>query len=347
MRSCPKCKTELEQFELSCHKCGQAVSDVIAPYISDIAPSKEELSESYFSWMSRGKDCIENGNLDEACNALREAIKRSRVLEEPQEKEIDARKALAEVLEKLGKNPEAADQYRIMAQESNSRPLTDHWLKKSQDLLASSSVAFDELFKKEEFRALLDEEIRYVPLYCSGCRRLLAEAEVYGFRRGLAASARCWCGTDSRPVAKLDGRHIVAYESGQALSSGQRARAIQIAAAELPGGKKLSTACLLALSTGWCGGHKFYVGESVAGWIYLFWFWTFVPFLLSLYEALVLSQMSIVTFNMTYNLDVILLQILPPEELNSPAKLDVFSLELGESPDRSEVAKNGPGRKEM
>ncbi len=348
MRSCTKCKTDLEPFETNCHKCGLAVSGVSsALVVSDIAPSREELSESYFSWMARGKECIEAGNLEESCNALREAIKRSRVLEEPQEKEIEARRLLAEALEKLGKAPEAADQYRIIAQEATSRPLKDHWLKKSQDLLASSSVSFDELFRKEEFRALLDEEVRYVPLYCSGCKRLFAEAEVYGFRRAAGPDVRCWCGTEARPVAKQDGRHIAAYESGQAISSGQRARAIQVAGTELPSGKKRATACLLAVTTGWCGGHKFYVGENVAGWIYLFFFPTFVPLLLSLYEALVLSQMSVVTFNMAYNLDVILSQILPPEEQGNPAKLDVFSLELGESPETPEVAQNGTSRKEM
>ncbi|MBX9719937.1 MAG: hypothetical protein K2X81_00955, partial [Candidatus Obscuribacterales bacterium] len=227
MRSCPKCTTELEPFEVSCHKCGHATSSAPAPLVANIAPSREELSESYQSWLSRGKECLEAGNLEEASNALREAVKRSRVLEDPQEKEIEARKMLGETLEKLGKAPEAADQYRIIAQEANSRLLKDHWLKKSQDLLASSSVSFDELFKQEDFRALLDEEVRYVPLYCSGCKRLLAEAEVYGFRRGLASDVRCWCGTEGRPLAKIDGRHHAAYESGQTLSKGQRAKAIQ------------------------------------------------------------------------------------------------------------------------
>lgn len=348
MKSCTKCKTELEQFELSCHQCGLSVSNESAPVVSDIAPSKEELSESYQSWLNRGKECLKSGSLEEASNALREAIRRSRVLEDPLEKEIEARKFLAETLEQLGKNPEAADQYRIIAQEASTPPLREHWLKKSQDLLAAgSSVAFDELFKQEDFRPLLDEEMRYVPLYCSGCKRLLAEAEVYGFRRGLGQDVRCWCGKEARPLAKEDGRHAAAFEIGQTLSSSQRARAIKIAGVELPKGKKRSLACALAIAGGWCGVHKFYLGEQVAGWIYLFWFWTLVPLLLSFYEALILSQMSLVTFNMTYNLDIILSQILP-EETTAPAKTDVFSLDLGEgSSEIQEVAQNGTGRKEM
>lgn len=331
MKPCPECKSELEPFEIICHSCGQKVSKEIALTVKDNVLPKEELSESYLSWLERGKDCLAKNNLEEACIALREAVIRSRLPDASLESEIETRKLLAEVLEKLGKVPEAAEQYRFMAQEATTPPLREHWLKKSQDLLASSSVAFDELFKKVEFRPLLDEEVRYVPLYCSGCRRLLAEAEVYGFRRGLGTNVHCWCGINSRPVARLDARHIAALQSGLAMSSNQRARAIQIAGTELNQAKKRSTACLLALATGWCGGHKFYLGETVAGWIYLFWFWTLVPLLLSLYEALILSQMTLVTFNMTYNLDVILSQILP-EGQYAPAKLDVFSLESGEGP---------------
>ena len=343
MKSCLECKASLEPFELTCHKCGKPVSNESALAISDIAPSREELNESFQSWLNRGKECLACNNLEEACNALREAIKRSRVLDEPQDNEIESRKLLAEALEKLGKAPEAADQYRIIAQEASSPPLREHWLKKSQDLLASTTVSFDEFFKKEEFRPLLNEEVRYVPLYCGGCHRLLAEAEVYGFRRGLGSEVRCWCGTNARPVAKLDGRHQTAFQTGKAVSSGQRARAIQIAGKELPNAKTRSTACFLAVATGWCGGHKFYLGERVAGWIYLFWFWTLVPFLLSLYEALVLSQMSLVTFNMMYNLDIILAQIIP-EEQASAAKLDVFSLDLGEQEETAEeVVQKRPG----
>lgn len=337
----------MEPFEISCHNCGRASSSsVSAPAISRIAPSKDELSESYRNWLERGKECLESNALEEACNALREAVKRSRVVDEPQEKEIESRKLLAEALEKLGKVPEAADQYRIIAQESTSLPLREHWLKKSQDLLASSTVAFDELFKREEFRPLLDEELRYVPLYCSGCKRLLGEAEVYGFRRGLGSEVRCWCGVDSRPLAKDDGKHNLALETGKAILSSQRAKAIQVAGIELDGGKKRSTACMLALATGWCGGHKFYLGETVAGWIYVFWFWTFIPLLLSLYEALILSQMTMVSFNMTYNLEVVLSQILPKEQ-TAPAKQDEFSLEAGEESQTQEVANNGIGRKEV
>lgn len=330
MKQCPKCKAEWEQLEPSCHACGAVISGEV-PMIHRSPPSKAELEEAYKNWLARGLEFQKAGNLEESSNALREAVKRSRVLSDPVEKEIAARKLLAEVLEKLGKIPEAADQFRIISQECATPGLREHWLKKSQDLLASSHLPFDDLFRKEDFRPFLEEELRYVPLYCSGCKRLFTEAETFGVRRQFNDTVRCWCGVDDKPIAKDDAKHSVALEQGKAMSSGQRAKAIYIAGAELAAGKKQSTACMLALTLGWCGGHKFYLGEIVAGWIYLLWFWTLVPLLLSLYEAMLLSQMSLTTFNMTYNLDVILLKILAPEEKSDSDKSDVFSLELSET----------------
>lgn len=332
MKQCPQCKSECELSEKSCRSCGASTLSEHTHLLHNSPPSKEDLAESYQNWIDRGIEWQKCGNLEEASNALREAVKRSRLLPDPVEKEIAARKMLGEVLERLGKIPEAADQYRIISQESNTAGLREHWLKKSQDLLASSHLPFDELFKKEDFRPFVDEELRYVPLYCSGCKRLFTESETFSVRRKLDAAVKCWCGVEDKPIAKDDAKHSVALERGKAMSSGQRAKAIYIAGSELASGKKQATACALALTLGWCGGHKFYLGEIVAGWIYLLWFWTLVPLLLSLYEAMLLSQMSQTTFNMTYNLDVILLKILSPEEKNDGTdKSDVFSLELGET----------------
>lgn len=52
------------------------------------------------------------------------------------------------------------------------------------------------------------------------------------------------------------------------------------------GDKKRKTAILLALFFGWVGVHRFYLGQPVRGAIYLLFFWTFIPFLLSLIDAL-------------------------------------------------------------
>jgi TM2 domain-containing membrane protein YozV len=336
MNSCPKCSSALESWEISCHSCGIAILSEVPPQISDVAPAKAELEEAYKSWLDQGKSALAKGDYEEACNCLREAVKRSRPLDEASSKEIAARQALAEGLEALNKLQEAADQYRIIAQEQPSEDLREIWLKKSQDLVASSSMLpYELLFQKEEFRALRDDEVRVVPLYCAGCTRLLAEAEVYGFRRGLSASVRCWCGTEARPMAKQDAKHSRALAEASGPARGQRARAIAVASKTLEGGKKKGTAAMLAMFTGWMGGHKFYLGETTAGAIYLLWFWTFIPFLISLYEAIVLLEMSMTTFNMTYNIELVLALVEPPEAQAESDKMDVFSMEI--TPDDSTV----------
>jgi TM2 domain-containing membrane protein YozV len=315
-------------WQTNCHSCGVALLPEKPPQVSDIAPAKTELEEAYRSWLDRGKKALAEGDYEEACNCLREAVKRSRPLDEAGPKEIAARQALAEGLERLNKMQEAADQYRIIAQEQPSEELKEIWLKKSEDLVASSStLPYELLFQKEEFRALREDEVRLVPLYCAGCTRLLAEAEVYAFRRGAAQSVRCWCGTDARPMAKQDAKHSQALEDAKSSAGGQRARAIAVASKELEGGKKKSTAALLALLTGAVGGHKFYLGEATAGTIYLMWCWTFIPFLISLWEAIVLLEMSRTTFNMTYNIDMVLALVEPTEE-RSDSKIDLFRVDM-------------------
>ncbi len=297
--------------------------------MADTAPSKIELEESYKICMQRGKAALHASDLEEAVTSLREAVKRSRILDDAESREIEARKLLGQALEKQSKIPEAADQYRIISQITSDEILSEVWLKKSQDLVASSNLSFDRLFRREDFRPLLEEEVRYVPLYCSGCKRLLAEAEVFGFRRGFSDTVQCWCGIYDRPMAKADATHARSLEEAHILR-GQRSRAIEAAGRELPEGKNRVTACILAVTLGIVGSHKFYLGDRVLGWIYLTWSWTLVPFLLSMYEAFVLWHMSQVSFNMTYNLDLVLRDILP-EDTDRQAKLDVFSLGLAES----------------
>jgi TM2 domain-containing membrane protein YozV len=333
MRTCEECGSPLEPFEAACHGCGKPQSmepgEAAVPTpvtVADVAPAKPELEEAYSSWFNQGAAALQGGNWEEACNCLREAIKRSRALDEATLKEIAARQALAQALEKLNKLPEAADQYRIISQETADRRLKDAWLKKSQDLVASSSsLPFDLLFQKEEFRMLQDEEVKCVPLYCVGCKRLLAEAEVYGLRKGLTSSVRCWCGTEGRPLAKQDAKHSRALQEARTQTGPRRIQAVQVASRSLPGGRNKTVAGLLALTVGWLGIHKFYLGEHVLGLIYLLWSWTFIPLLISIYEAIMLFEMSTVTFNMTYNIELVLART-EPEDTRAP-KMDVFRME--------------------
>lgn len=302
--------------------------------VSNMAPSKNELEEAFKAWLERGRSSLEAGDYEDASSSLREAVKRSRILDEAELREMDARKLLGQALEGQGKAAEAADQYRIISQITSDEILREVWLKKSQDLVASSNLTFDRLFRREDFRALLEDEVRFVPLYCGGCKRLMSEAEVYTFRRGFAETVQCWCGIVDRPVAKVDHHHHRSLE--EARGRGQRSRAIEVANREFPGGKKRDTACLLALTLGFVGAHKFYLGDRVLGWIYVLWCWTLIPLLLALYEAAVMWHMTNISFNMTYNLDLVLKEI-SPNDSEPQSRLDVFSLGSGESEPRQEV----------
>lgn len=59
-----------------------------------------------------------------------------------------------------------------------------------------------------------------------------------------------------------------------------------------PNGKNKVTAALLAFFLGGVGVHKFYLGETALGILYLLFFWTFIPALVSCVDIIVLLTMS-------------------------------------------------------
>ncbi|UBF25741.1 NINE protein [Kovacikia minuta CCNUW1] len=65
--------------------------------------------------------------------------------------------------------------------------------------------------------------------------------------------------------------------------------------------KSRTTAGLLALFLGGLGVHKFYLGEGGKGVLYLVFFWTYVPAIIALVEAIILFSMSDTDFNAKYN----------------------------------------------
>ncbi|MEH2449643.1 MAG: NINE protein [Nostoc sp.] len=65
--------------------------------------------------------------------------------------------------------------------------------------------------------------------------------------------------------------------------------------------KTKSTAILLCFFCGWVGIHKFYLGQNVAGILYLLFSWTFIPGLIAFVEFFVLIFMSDAEFNTKYN----------------------------------------------
>lgn len=62
-----------------------------------------------------------------------------------------------------------------------------------------------------------------------------------------------------------------------------------------------TVAALLAFFVGAFGFHKFYLGESMAGVMYLIFSWTFIPGILAFFECIGLLMMSEESFNARYN----------------------------------------------
>lgn len=50
-------------------------------------------------------------------------------------------------------------------------------------------------------------------------------------------------------------------------------------------GKSRTTAAVLAILTGWFGGHKFYLGETSKGVLYLVFLWTMIPAVVGVYHG--------------------------------------------------------------
>ncbi|ABL00593.1 NINE protein [Pelobacter propionicus] len=67
-----------------------------------------------------------------------------------------------------------------------------------------------------------------------------------------------------------------------------------------PNGKSKLAAILFALFLGGFGIHKFYLGRSGAGILYLLFCWTFIPALLGFIDAILLLIMSDDDFNRKY-----------------------------------------------
>lgn len=65
--------------------------------------------------------------------------------------------------------------------------------------------------------------------------------------------------------------------------------------------KTKSTAIILCFFGGWLGIHKFYLGQNVAGILYLLFFWTCIPSLIAFVDFFILVFMPDTEFNTKYN----------------------------------------------
>lgn len=65
--------------------------------------------------------------------------------------------------------------------------------------------------------------------------------------------------------------------------------------------KSKTTAIVLALLLGSLGIHRFYLGQTGLGILYLVFCWTFIPALVAFVDFILLLVMSDETFNQKYN----------------------------------------------
>ncbi|HWO17322.1 MAG TPA: NINE protein [Kofleriaceae bacterium] len=65
--------------------------------------------------------------------------------------------------------------------------------------------------------------------------------------------------------------------------------------------KDKTTAGVLALLLGGVGAHKFYLGQTGAGIVYLLFCWTLIPGIIALVEGISLLTMNQMTFDMRFN----------------------------------------------
>jgi len=65
--------------------------------------------------------------------------------------------------------------------------------------------------------------------------------------------------------------------------------------------KDKSTAGILALFLGGLGVHKFYLGRTGQGFLYLIFCWTFIPLFISFIEAIIYFTQSKYAFDKKYN----------------------------------------------
>ena len=350
---CPRCGTDLEPWQLACHQCGSIVSKQIAPTVVADKRDEERALASFSDWFKNGSAALEAGDYSSAQISFAEALTRVKGQENNHDREVLVRKQLARALEKLEKRAEASEQYVILSKlTAHSR---DEFEKRASALSRSTADMMARVLAGVHYRNPEGKETRLVPLYCSRCRMLLVEAEVYGFRNGKNENVRCFCGYEGRPLVRVDAKHLRALKEAPLMKS-QRARLLQAAAGVLPGAHKKDTAMALALLLGWCGAHRFYLGERAGGIPYIVWLLTLfclsvwwqmhgwfvpvwigliIPFSVALFDAISYAQMSRVTFNLTYNIERVLAE-LPADEQAPALHTEVFSMEPGEQPIASE-----------
>jgi hypothetical protein len=348
--ACPQCHTMLESWQPQCHNCGREFSHGLEPDAIDVPVSAEQIQQSFADWFTQGAALYKAGLFSQAQNCFNEALVRAKGMDNAVEREIEVRKNLARTLQKLDKNTEAAEQYMILS--TLLGPAKKEYEQQAKDISRSAVDVLASINQTPVFRDATGKELRLVPLYCANCKQLLGEAEVYGCRNGMTKEVRCLCGFEGVPIVRIDAKHLRALKDEPTLRL-LRSRLLDVASDPLPAARRRGVAIAYAICLGWCGAHKFYLGETFYGAVYAVWFafsWlliflhlpggfdfgvcllSFLPWVASLFQAVHIGQMSRVSFNLTYNIESVLAR-LPQEENHFDSSTDVFSMEKGEEAD--------------
>jgi len=316
MIQCPVCSTNLEFWQIECHDCGQFISSNAIPIVEAVPIEEDDLEKALGTWMKRGRKAFKLKSFDEAHACYGEALKRVKGVAGLETSEIKARQGLADAYEKLGQKEEAIE-HLIAVEVLLEDEKTREKVRKRIDRLNRGEM---EVEPERRFVPCQKEERQNAKLHCPSCFRLLSEAEVYPFRQGKTSLSRCACGHEGSPMVmvgkELDVEGLL--ESGMR-SNPRKDRLIEAAQKPVQGGRTRSTAFWLALLLGVFGAHKFYLGEKARGYAYLALCWTLIPWLVAVYEALLIAQMSRVSFNLVYNIEGVLSRMpdsdsLPPDQ---------------------------------
>ena len=96
--------------------------------------------------------------------------------------------------------------------------------------------------------------------------------------------------------------------------------------------KSKTTAVVLALFLGGFGIHRFYLGETGKGVMYLVFCWTGIPALIALIDFLSLLLMSEEAFNQKYNLTSL---IMKSQQAPAPNAMNTVAINMGGSKSES------------
>lgn len=329
MQPCPQCKSLLEPWEVFCHGCGRVISLEQVPVVKEAAPDKSSLKEAFEDWYGRGKEAAGRQDFETASVCFQEALRRQAGLSDSA-LELSVRMQLAEALERTKKLAEAALQYQAVAERAPDADERRIMAAKA-DNLKEAAVVETYVPTADDYSHPQPFELKVLPLYCAACKRRLTEGEIYGFRRGLMKAPRCVCGFEGAPLVKRTSEAVSLVKHEHARQK-RKTVLIEAASGIIPGGKKKEVAALLAVLLGAVGAQKFYLGERMAGILSIVFSWTFIPAILGLLEAIRLLGMSQVSFNLQYNVELVV-ERLPARAVDSEPDQDTFSMEITEDPE--------------